>query len=39
VALTGLVARFGRSGIIEDVSQRMAQRFANCLEQELRQPS
>ena len=40
VAVSGLVAQFGRSSIMQEVSQRMAQRFANCLEQELRaQPS
>lgn len=36
VAVSGLVAQFGRSSIMQEVAQRMAQRFASCLEQELR---
>jgi uncharacterized protein len=36
VAVSGLVAQFGRSAIMQEVSQRLAQRFANCLEQELK---
>ena len=36
VAVSGLVAQFGRSAIMQDVSQRLAQQFASCLEQELR---
>ena len=36
VAVTGIVAQFGRSAIMQEVAQRMAQRFASCLEQELR---
>ncbi|HYM50328.1 MAG TPA: SRPBCC family protein [Candidatus Limnocylindrales bacterium] len=39
VAVSGLVAQFGRSAIMQEVSQRLAQRFANCLEQELRAQS
>jgi uncharacterized protein len=36
VAVSGLVAQFGRSSIMQDVSQKMAERFASCLEQELK---
>jgi len=36
IAVSGLVAQFGRSAIMQDVSQRMAQRFASCLEQDIR---
>lgn len=36
VAVSGIVAQFGRSGIMQEVAQRMAQRFASCLEQELK---
>ena len=36
VAVSGLVAQFGRSAIMQDVSQRLAQQFANCLEQQLK---
>jgi carbon monoxide dehydrogenase subunit G len=37
VAVTGLVAQFGRSSIMQEVSQRMAERFARCLEQSITQ--
>lgn len=36
VAVSGLVAQFGRSAIMQDVSQRLAQQFAGCLEQQLK---
>lgn len=36
VAVTGLVAQFGRSAIMQDISQRLAQRFADCLEREIK---
>ncbi len=36
VAVTGLVAQFGRSAIMQDISQRLAQRFADCLEKEIK---
>lgn len=39
VAVSGLVAQFGRSAIMQDVSQRLAQQFANCLEQQLQASS
>ncbi len=36
VAVTGLVAQFGRTAIFQDISQRLAQRFADCLEREIK---
>ena len=36
LGVSGIVAQFGRSGMIQDISQRIAQRFAACLEQELK---
>jgi len=36
IGVTGLVAQFGRSSIMQDISQRMAQRFADCLEREIK---
>jgi uncharacterized protein len=36
VAVTGLVAQFGRSALMQEVSSRMADRFAKCLEQALK---
>ncbi len=36
IGVTGLVAQFGRSAIMQDISQRMAQRFADCLEREIK---
>jgi uncharacterized protein len=36
LAVSGVVAQFGRTGIMQEVAQRMAQRFANCVDQELK---
>jgi carbon monoxide dehydrogenase subunit G len=36
LGVSGIVAQFGRSGIVQEVSQRLAQRFAACLEQDLK---
>lgn len=36
LAVTGIVAQFGRSGIMQEVAQRLAQRFANCIDQQLK---
>jgi uncharacterized protein len=36
VSVSGVVAQFGRTGIMQEVAQRMAQRFASCVDQELR---
>ena len=36
LAVSGVVAQFGRSGIMQEVAQRMAQRFASCVDQELK---
>ena len=36
VAVSGVVAQFGRTGIMQEVAQRMAQRFASCVDQELK---
>ncbi len=36
LAVSGLVAQFGRTGIMQEVAQRMAQRFASCVDQELK---
>jgi carbon monoxide dehydrogenase subunit G len=36
IGVTGLVAQFGRSSIMQDISQRMAQRFADCLEKAIK---
>src|SRR6202022_4967436 len=36
VAVSGVVAQFGRTGIVQEVAQRMAQRFASCVDQELK---
>jgi uncharacterized protein len=38
VAVSGIVAQFGRSAIMQEVAQRMAKRFASCLEQQLKAP-
>ncbi len=35
LSVSGVVAQFGRTGIMQEVAQRMAQRFANCVDQEL----
>jgi carbon monoxide dehydrogenase subunit G len=36
VAVTGIVAQFGRTAIMQEVANRMAERFARCLEQKLK---
>jgi carbon monoxide dehydrogenase subunit G len=36
LAVSGVVAQFGRTGIMQEVAQRMAQRFANCVDSELK---
>jgi carbon monoxide dehydrogenase subunit G len=36
LAVSGVVAQFGRTGIVQEVAQRMAQRFASCVDQELK---
>jgi carbon monoxide dehydrogenase subunit G len=36
MSVTGIVAQFGRSGIMQDVAQRLAQRFGNCVDQKLK---
>jgi carbon monoxide dehydrogenase subunit G len=36
LAVTGIVAQFGRSGVMQEVAQRLAQRFANCIDQQLK---
>jgi carbon monoxide dehydrogenase subunit G len=36
LAVSGVVAQFGRTGIMQEVAQRMAQRFATCVDQELK---
>ncbi|HEY8678440.1 MAG TPA: SRPBCC family protein [Candidatus Dormibacteraeota bacterium] len=36
ILVTGLVAQFGRSAIMQQVSSRMADRFARCLEQAVK---
>jgi carbon monoxide dehydrogenase subunit G len=36
LSVSGVVAQFGRTGIMQEVAQRMAQRFANCVDQELK---
>jgi carbon monoxide dehydrogenase subunit G len=36
VAVSGVVAQFGRSGIMQEVAQRLTQRFAGCVDQELK---
>jgi carbon monoxide dehydrogenase subunit G len=38
-AITGRLARFGRGGMIEDISKRMLRDFGNCLQQTLAQES
>jgi uncharacterized protein len=35
--ITGKLARFGRGGMIEDISQRLLREFASCLQQSLAQ--
>lgn len=36
LAVTGVIAQFGRSSIMQDVAQRLAQRFGNCVDQQLK---
>lgn len=36
LAVSGLVAQFGRSTIMQEVAQRVTQRFASCVEQQLK---
>jgi carbon monoxide dehydrogenase subunit G len=36
LAVSGMVAQFGRSSIMQEVAQRMTQRFASCVEQQLK---
>lgn len=36
LAVSGVVAQFGRSGIMQDVAQRLTQRFGSCVEQQLK---
>jgi len=36
LAVSGIVAQFGRSSIMQEVAQRMTQRFASCVEQQLK---
>ena len=36
LAVTGLVAQSGRSSVMQEVAQRMARRFAACVEQEIK---
>lgn len=34
--VSGVVAQFGRSGIMQDVAQRLTQRFGSCVEEQLK---
>jgi carbon monoxide dehydrogenase subunit G len=36
LAVSGIVAQFGRTGIMQEVAQRLTQRFAGCVDQELK---
>src|SRR4030081_1020002 len=36
LAVSGVVAQFGRTGIVQEGAQRMGQRFASCVDQELK---
>jgi carbon monoxide dehydrogenase subunit G len=36
VSVSGVVAQFGRSGIMQDVAQRLTERFGSCVEQQLK---
>ena len=36
VSVTGIVAQFGRTAIMQEVANKMAERFARCLEQKLK---
>ena len=39
LTITGRLARFGRGGMIEDISNRMLRDFATCLQTKLTQPA
>ena len=39
LSVSGVVAQFGRTGIMQEIAQRMAQRFASCVDQELKAAS
>ena len=39
LTITGRLARFGRSGMIEDISNRLLRDFATCLQSKLAQPA
>jgi uncharacterized protein len=34
--VSGVVAQFGRSGIVQEVAQRLTQRFGSCVEEQLK---
>lgn len=34
--VSGVVAQFGRSGIMQEVAQRLTQRFGSCIEEQLK---
>jgi carbon monoxide dehydrogenase subunit G len=36
VSISGVVAQFGRSGIMQDVAQRLTERFGSCVDQQLK---
>ena len=36
LAVSGVIAQFGRTGIMQEVAQRLGQRFASCVNQELK---
>src|ERR671935_2547107 len=36
LAVSGVIAQFGRTGVMQEVAQRLVQRFANCINQELK---
>jgi carbon monoxide dehydrogenase subunit G len=36
LAVSGVVAQFGRTGIMQEVAQLLARRFASCVDQELK---
>lgn len=36
LAVSGVVAQFGRTGIMQEVAQRLTQRFGSCVDQELK---
>jgi uncharacterized protein len=39
LSITGRLARFGRGGMVQDVSTKLLDRFAECLKQDLTAPS